>query len=477
MLNKKVLVAAVIGGLFAAGNAAAAPLEVTTQYYANEIVFPAGGLEPINAPQLEWESGYNYSTGEVKYVRVELTGATFTTALGTTPPTIANGTIGAINGLGTNVITFSVTSTGTNIIATDKFQMDLSDGVDSFINIPAKGDVSVKVSVYDQASQAQAGGNAGLLSIGSYDNTVFLTFADSYRFASKPNILTADIATAAPAPIYANFVAASPTTVPATTISNGTLNNDLGIVLVDTDPTVGGVQPTRQADGSPMTLADLFAATSKIEVEGNYKAATNVTLGGANPTTTFSADATKQVWVGAPTGAVAPLVFINGGALATAKAIAAGDYKATFTPVSADSTKYSVTPLSVAVAGSIRRNGLELQAPLAQVTPGWVSRIVLTNTGSTSPKYSIKVLNEAGNVITTDATKLTGTVKPGTNVISLSGDGGVISAYTAAPRATVVVSVETTDGVGTGTVQGLYQIVNGDTGSISNHVMVRPGTN
>lgn len=30
MLNKKVLVAAVIGGLFAAGNAAAAPLEVTT---------------------------------------------------------------------------------------------------------------------------------------------------------------------------------------------------------------------------------------------------------------------------------------------------------------------------------------------------------------------------------------------------------------------------------------------------------------
>lgn len=438
-------------------------------------MFPAGGLEPVAAPQLEWESGYNYSTGEVKYVRVELTGATFTTALGTTPPTVNNGVVGAINGLGTNVITFSVTSTGggTNIVAGDVFVMDLSDGTDSFINIPTKGDVSVKVSVYDQASQAQAGGTAGLLKIGSYDDTRFLTFVDSYQFTNKANILTADIA--ATPNIYSAFVASAPTTQ-----TNGQLNNDLSIQLVDPDgtgPTGGPQTATFDADGNNMTLAKLFAATSKIEVEGSYTAATAVTLGGAAPAA-FAATSTKLSWVGVPTAGTKPLIFINGFATpATAKAIAAGDYKATFTPVSADASKYAVTPRSVNVAGSIRRNGLELQAPLAQVTPGWVSRIVLTNTGSTSPKYSIKVLNEAGNVITTDAAKLTGTVKPGTNVIGLTGDDGVIKSFTTAPRATVVVSVETTDGVGTGTVQGLYQIVNGDTGSISNHVMVRPGTN
>lgn len=465
-LNKKVLAAAIVGALMIGGSAVAAPLTVTKQVYAKEIVFPSTGLVPASAPSLVWKSGYNYSAGEVKYVRVELTGAKFGTAVAA--PIVVNGTPGAINGMGTNVITFSVTSAPAApfILSTSDITLPLAGQ----INIPAAADVSVKVSLYDQASQAQAGGTTGLLAVGSYDNTVFLTFQDSYAFTNKANTLVADVASAgAGVVLYGHFEADS-TTTPATTTTAGTLNNDLSIQLVDTDAVTGGVQPTRQADGSPMTLAALFDGASKIEVEGNFSAGTAVTLGGANPVPAFAATATKLSWAGAPTGVVAPLVYTVDGT----KAIIAGDYKATFTPVSLDATKYTVKPLTATVAGSIRRNGVELQAPLAQVPAGWISRLVLTNTGSTSPKYTIKVLGETGNTITSANT--TGSVAPGTNVIELND---VLTAFSdpTKPRGTLVVSVEAKDAPGAGTIQGLYQIVNPTSGSISNHVMVRPGTN
>lgn len=464
LLNKKVLAAAVAGALMIGGTAFAAPLDVTRQYYAEEIVFPATGLVPSAAPALVWESGYNYSVGEVKYVRVELTGATFST---TTPvvPTIATGNVGAINGLGTNVITFSVTSTGP-IEADDTFSMPLANA----INIPAKGDVSVKVSLYDQASQAQAGGTTGLLAIGSYDNTVFLSFVRSYAFTNDANTLTADVATTPTR--YGNFLPDA-TTTPATTATAGTLNDDLSIDLVDPDGATGTQTATFKADGTVITLADLFGAGSQIAVTGNFAAATSVTLGGTAATPAPSGTPATYpgtlTWSGVPTGATAPLIYTVPGN----RAIAASDFRATFTPVAA-SAAYTVAPLTANVVGSIRRNGLELQAPLAQVPPAWISRLVLTNTGSTSPAYTITVLGENGQSITTANT--TGTVAPGTNVIDLKT---VMTGFSDATRqrGTLVVQVEAPDAVGAGTIQGLYQIVNPEKGSISNHVMVRPGTN
>lgn len=430
-------------------------------------MIPAGGLVPTASPALSWASGYNYSVNETKYVRIELTGATFASTLtGAVTSSQASTSIGAINGLGTNVLTFSVTAGATPIVAADTFSIPTA----SNIKIPAQGDVSVKVSVYDQASQAQAGGTTGLLTVGSYDNTVFLTFANSYALTNKANTLVADVASAAPAVLYGNFVADASTT-PATTTTAGTLNNDLSVQLIDQDSVTAGTQVALKADGTPIALTDLFGAASEMKVEGEFLKAASVTLGGAASTVAnpLAAAATSLKWTGVPTAGVKPLVYTVPGTAA----INAGDYKATFTPVAA-SAAYAVSPLSVTVAGSIRRNGLELQAPFAQLPAGWLSRVVLTNTGSASPKYSITVLGEAGNTITTDATKLTGTVKPGTNVIDLNT---VMTAFSGAARGTVVVNVEAKDAVGAGSIQGLYQIVNPDKGSISNHAMVRPGTN
>ena len=118
----------------------------------------------------------------------------------------------------------------------------------------------------------------------------------------------------------------------------------------------------------------------------------------------------------------------------------------------------------------IVRNGTQLQAPLAQVPgAGWLSRMVLTNTGSVARPYEIAVMGEAGNTIGTDNT--TGTVPAnGTVVVDLTS---VMTSFTGPARGTLNVTVAAPNSQ----IQGLYQIVNQNTGSISNHVMVRPGTN
>jgi hypothetical protein len=80
-------------------------------------------------------------------------------------------------------------------------------------------------------------------------------------------------------------------------------------------------------------------------------------------------------------------------------------------------------------------------------------------------------MGEAGNTIGTDNT--TGTVPAnGTVVVDLTT---VMTSFTAGKqrRGTLNVTVAAPNTQ----IQGLYQIVNANSGSISNHVMVRPGLN
>ena len=113
------------------------------------------------------------------------------------------------------------------------------------------------------------------------------------------------------------------------------------------------------------------------------------------------------------------------------------------------------------------RNGTELQAPLAQIPNGWLSRLVLTNTGSQARPYTIRVMTEEGVTVSTGT--LSGTVPAnGTKVID-----DLSTVFSGNNRATLVVNVAGP----TNQIQGLYQVVNPDKGSVSNHVLVRPGSN
>ena len=146
------------------------------------------------------------------------------------------------------------------------------------------------------------------------------------------------------------------------------------------------------------------------------------------------------------------------------------EYRMTLNPVAANPTVYAVSPISNVYVGQIVRNGTVLQAPLVNVPGGWYSRLVLTNTGSLDRDYEITVQGEDGNTIGT--ANLTGTVPAGKTLV-IDDLKEVLTSFSGAPRATIIVTVAGPNNQ----IQGLYQIVNPDKGSISNHVLVRPGTN
>ena len=477
MLNKKVLVAAVIGGLFA-GNAAAANLSaspVVPAYFAKEII--ATPAAPVTlttsaspATQLTWNIGYNFSQTEVRYVRVECSNnIAFDPATVVTLSDAAAGNIGAINGLGTNVLTFSITSVGgpaNNVVEADTVLLagdhDIT-GTDQNVNC--------SVGMYDQPSQAQAGGTPGLIANTSFSGP-YLVFAPSYELVASATTHTADVEAN---PSFSRFLPDTYTT--ATTASMGKGSSLTSIAYRLRDPDGAGAQNAPfQIDGTEIALATLLAPTTSVAVAGDYTLAANATgaaytggalaraqLNGANAATLSSTSASFTVGSTGFSGAEFDLT-VNG-----SNQIQVSDYVATLKAVAAAPTVYKVNDISGVKFGSIVRNGTELQAPLVQTPGGWISRLVLTNTGSVARPYTISIMTETG--VNATAGTVTGTIPAhGTKVID---DLKTVFSTDAAPRGTLNVNVAGP----TVQIQGLYQIVNPDKGSISNHVMVRPGSN
>jgi hypothetical protein len=156
------------------------------------------------------------------------------------------------------------------------------------------------------------------------------------------------------------------------------------------------------------------------------------------------------------------------------------NYTATFLPVA--NAGYTLSNSASLSVGSIVRNGTSLQAPLVQTPNGYISRIVITNTGSVARTASWNFRPASGATASEANTNYTGTT---TGTLSIPANGSIVVNLvdvlgTAAtnfngtpPRGFFTVNAAAPNNQ----IQGLYQIVNPAAGSISNHVMVRPGTN
>lgn len=480
MLNKKVLAAAVVGTLFAGSAAAAnlsAPGGAVPAYFAQEIIATPAAPRTLttsasSATELNWNINYNFSGNEVRYARVECSdnlrfGAnTAVTKSGVNPA----GTIGSINGLGTNALTFSVTSpaTGIQILEADVFTVTGDHAITG-----TSQNVNCSVGLYDQPSQAQAGGSAGLIQNTSF-NGAYLAFAPSYELIATS---TTHVANVEAVPSFSDFVAQNLDTT-ATIQVGRTGASSIAYRLRDPDGTAGAQTATFGINGNPVTLANLLAPTTSISVAGDYS------LLASTGTTPYDAAAQGRTSLGsfAPSALSATnAVYPVGNAGFTAQAqvltrragvlIQPSEYVATLNAVAAAPADYAVSNISNVKFGEIVRNGTELQAPLVQVPNGWLARVALTNTGSVARTYTISVLTETGATFAVDSSKLTGTIPAnGTQVVQLNdtdfADGS-------GRRATLVVSVAGP----TGQIQGLYQVVNPNTGLVTNHVLVRPGTN
>jgi len=373
------------------------------------------------------------------------------TAMPTAPTLTATSgstySLGALNGAGTNTVFFSVTA----VDAVGATAGDVLNFTDFSIRFQNKNAVTCETALYDLPSQAQTGGTAGLvIASGTKGYKTLITRPSGYVFEGSDGKATADVE--ADTGAYTKFI-----------------NNQIWATFGDLD--FSAAAGVLKLDSTQITLDDIFTTDTTVSINGDYSAATTLWWGGLafDAPSPWSQAATSVVYEfgsGLPLTGMNASVWYNAD---TIKQIQASEYNAVLDGVA--EANYEVSTATTKV-GEIVRNGTELQAPLAQVPAGWLSRVVLTNTGTAARPYKLTIFGETGNTIVTNAAGMSGTVPAkGTIVVDLPNN--VFTSFTAAPRATVVANVSGPNSQ----IQGLYQIVNPEKGSISNHVMVRPGTN
>lgn len=470
-LNAVAAIAASVAasGAFAVVNIdAATPAPVTV---ANEIIATAAAQVTLtnlaNALDIQSTVGYALSNGEVRYVRVELANGVFTTATATSSN--VNASIGAINGIGTSVIYFSITAGAGGIAATDTLTVAGNRNISG-----TASNMTVSYSVYDQPSQAQSGGTTGR--IVNKENKAYVNFAKSHTVAVTTDSAISDVEAS---PAFTAFKSGQ--TSGSTTVARLAA---LDYKLATTVPIL--------ASGNAVTLGDLMATGAtgtKLVVSGDF-------AGAANANGTYTGAALNRVYLSANTTCVGVAVAaseiaagtatFNVGATATtlnphlcyaprqttpaSLTIAASTYTANLNAVSATPATYAVASTASGQVSEITRNGTELQAPLFQTTPGFVSRFVLTNTGSADATFTVSVKAEDGNTVTLGSVT-GGTIPAGKQLVIPAAD--VAAAFSGATRGFAVFTVARPNA----TIQGAYQIVNQTSGAVSNSNMIRPGTN
>ncbi|KFN52069.1 hypothetical protein N790_12955 [Arenimonas malthae CC-JY-1] len=436
------------GGVMLTNPASNNPIRV-----AEELVIPpARTITNAGNLDITTEVDYSFSPGEVRYARLHCPGVTFAPGTTVTYSGDPSNLIGAVNTSADGSIYFSITAGATPVVENDLL---IVDG-DRTLN--AKAPVDCTYGLYDFPSQAQAGGATGRVATTS---GAYIRFAPSYALAvDNQGNPVANVESADPA--YSEFVGGAPTFDILLGQVGGFSYGTAGQVL-------GGGQPIT-LDGNAIELVDLMDADTALVFSGDFEAASDVFFSpnadcSVNIQSADSFDDTEAVFtIGSNAAMDHFLCYAAGG-----DPIRASEFTVALAPVSADATTYAVSGRGPLDLGVITRNGTELQAPLAQVPANYLSRMVLTNTGTQDRPYEIAVLGETGNVIST--ANLTGMVPAGgTTVVDLTS---VLTGFTAAPRATLNVTISGPNSQ----IQGLYQIVNPDSGTISNHVMVRPGSN
>jgi len=432
-------------------------LPATPRTYAAEIIASPGAPVVLDNPggvlDLSTPLDYSFSVGEVRYARIECPGIAFGDDTAVAYAGAGNAGIGAVNGLGDDVIHFSITAADNAVVADDRLVVTGTRAITS------TRPVDCRYGLYDQPSQAATGGALGRIAglSGRY-----LDFAPSHALkVDVPGYAVADVEPLYP-PAFSAFETAAPTFHPD-------LANLGGFSYGTRLDVLGETQPLSPA-GAPLTLADLMGPATALVFERDFSTAADVYLSTLADCSTIdrAADAFDltgaRFIIGSDAVMARFLCFLSGDA-----PVDAADYSVSLDPVPAAPAVYAPVGSGPLPLGRIVRNGLELQAPLAEVPAEYLSRLVIANRGPQGFAFRIEVLGETGNVISTGL--VSGVVQANaTRVIEVSD---IITGTTGEPRAALKLTVAAPNA----NVQALYQVVNPAAGTISNHVMVRPGTN
>ena len=402
---------------------------------------------PNTALDLSVPTGFSLSPSEVRYVRFELSnGAKFpgtATATGT-----ANCTVGAVNGLSTTAVSFSVTAGSAGCDAANTLRLHTP----TIDNIGNTSDVAATYSMYDQPSQAQAGGPAGQIKVTGPTNMI--SFGPSYEApGSAGTTVIADVSATGGVP-YAKFE------------GDSTLAKLGGSIAYNLTSPV-----THKANGSTIQLGDLMAtgtAGTKLVVTGDFTAVagTSGSTGtvflstGSACTTSGAATATvitgsTATWdVGAtPTTSKSLLCYqVNG-----TTAVPVKTYTAALKPVSKTPSTYAVTDINIGTVGKIDHNGTVLETPMFSNAAGYNNRFVFMNLGGAAA-YTTQCLVEAGKTATPGAAA-TGTLAAGQTVILSTNVCTVTGTATASGNTAARGSIRFTIATPPEQVKGVYNSV------------------
>ncbi len=463
--NKTILAAAVVGAL-ASGNAiAAAQINVDDLVFAKEIVTPVELTVPVS-----WNLGYNFNENELRYACIKLDGATPVAA--TIVPTVTNPdiTVGAVN-VSANVAFFTLTYTGAAGTATQADEVEIAALQFEVEN--QSTNVFGTVGLYDNPAAAGAcnATNPQLIP-GTGDTEKLISWAPSFQFVTDPNKAIASVESD---PSFTQF----------TTIQNVSTTTTANLAYAE----LSLVPDIRlKADGTAITLADIFPVAADLAIEGDFGDwNTDTDYSGAVVSAATIVDGESANWVVNPSlGFDGNFVVENGGVdpdTGIPYEIPNSIYAASLTVTpnlgydlgAGDNEEVTLVPTideaivlgdnsvetNAANAGQIIQDGVRLQTPLVQLAGGdWLARLAISNTGSKDRTFTLRAYAEDGNSVTTPAT--TYTVKAGTTyVIDKLSD---VLSYTGRARGTVVAVVAGPQEE----IKGIYQIVNTSANTISN---------
>lgn len=460
-LNKKLLASAVGLAVLSAASAASAQVfigEEGSRVYARELVKPVN-LNDAN-DDIGFELGYNFSPSEVRYGRLECSNVEFnsTATLAVSGTNSNEIELGAINGINSSALFFSITGASTITPSTPTSEVQIL--ADSTLRLLNNDDVACSFSIYDQPSQAQAGGTAGRIFTTGSD--VVISTASVFSFTTSPGRATADVEST-PQP-FLFFLGSDEDEVIGEVdfgLSDDTVLDNNGVVIT--------------------SLATVFNfATSRLVVTPAVTLPSSHRLrNGFDSNDVFSNVAAPNIALSAlgSTGVFADIEYVvpdNNN-----QAIPANTFQVSIAAQRANAAWVVPATIGPQPLGVINRNGTELQAPLAQIPAGWLSRIVLTNSGTQQRDYRLTLTpatggsaSEASSTFTGPVSQ-TGTIAAGGTVVVSVSDLFPAANFTGPLRGTIRATV---DGPSS-EVEGLYQIVNPASGSISNHVLARPAQN
>jgi len=473
----------VTGAAFAAFNMDATTAETIT--YASDLKYDtnARGILPGTAASsqvsvklgnaLQGTSGTN-----TRFLRLDLTNAVWGAAVsgvavpataGSMPQTgvFQNSTVFAGGGTSDKYAIYQVTANASGNYLTDIVTFTLPNLVVASTSV---GDISLQYRAFSSAEAAIDGTGTPL----SSKTAVLGTFKTGLSVVGTAATSTAALATVSSS--YKLF---------GTSAASAANTGILGTVKIAPATGVNG------RTGSALTLGELLdgATAGKLVLTGDFNAATTtgVFLGNdlcaANNPVTNGVFTASSATVGvktiatltlptnlasAPYGAVGTLCYTADGTTAINKSVAV---TGAFTLVASSSSNAS-TSASVTLA-AVSRDGTSLQVPFVQVPTGWIARIILTNTGTSAAAYTGTVVagpsNVSGgtaNAVATNGT-LTGSIAAGSQVII---EGTAMPTFTQSQRGYVTFDIGGVNSV----INGVYQLVNATTGSVTNQNMVRP---